>query len=594
MFFVLFDRGFRPSAVDSPGRYPVAFIDGRIRPAAGQQFIPPLQKSIDDASATTPALQDLVAGQIGAENAATAGTVIEWSRKMSVKTSEASGSISSRDARRIILGMYVAQALADADAQNFHRAHVLLSDVSRVLGTDDDFGGAEGFMDFRRFFAEVPDVPRYDAFAKRLESYIRSREETLLVSGEHAAVLHAAGMKEAAEFIRNKLLSRCKLVILPLIDTAIVRGQGYGFSPPKQLAETRSRLLVHAKALEQGRRPSDVDPYRAEAAKGKSPEEYLRQLEAFESLVGGGARPAPDAGSVEKVVRSLQSGLPAVEEWVREKMLCVKHCPLYMLKPDGDPMVVEIGWPLVYAPEQESFEKMSLVAVTGKDDGRQLAEVIREWCGGAPLPEQLRSGAGHFILAWYWLERERPEFARMALLAGAEHLLGVSKAADVERMRANPSGNASAITAALQAEVNAYRMLLAAAALTSMPAGAPDGGGDSYLAELQVMMTAWRQSWLKCGLPEAVANDAVSRIDVESKRVEGIEARPQRERYHFFDYRFKYGSVPDVAVKQAVEKELFDAEGKVRGAEGGITEFMREFTLPVEFSKASQRRWGGS
>jgi hypothetical protein len=593
-FFLLFDRGFRPATVDLPGRYPAAFGDGRIRPPAGQQFSPPLQKSIEDASATTPALQDLVSEQLGAGSAATAGTIIEWARKMSARSTEGAVYITSRDARRIILAMYFAQAIADADAQNFHRAHVLFSDVSRAVGADDDFGGVESFAEFRRFFTDVPDKPRYEAFAKRLENYIRSREESLLISGEHAAVLHVAGMKDAAEFMRDKLLSRCNLVLLPLIDMAILRGQGYGFSPPKQLAEMRSRLQGHAKALEQGRRRSDVEPYRAKAVKEKSSEEYLRNLEALELLVRGGTvRVNAAAGSVEKAVRSLQSGPRAIDDWVREKVLCVEHCPLYMLKPGEDAFAVEVGWPLIYESDRKSFVNMNLAAFAGGGDHLAATRVLRRWCVGEPLPEQLRNGSGHFIMAWYWLELNRPEFARMALLSGAEHLLGLAKAADLERMRANPVRDASAMTEALQAEVNGYRMLVAAAALASTPPGTPEGGGDSYLAELQVMMAAWRQSWLKCGLPEAVADDVVWRIEAESKKSGGVQVRPQSERYHFFDYRFRHGPVPDVVVERGVEKELFDDDGKVRGAEAGISEFMREFTLPVEFSKASRKRWGG-
>jgi hypothetical protein len=591
-FYVLFDRGFRPSTVGSPGRYPVAFIDGSIQGAPSQSLTPALQKSIEDALATTPPLQHVIAEQLRGSSIAIGDAVVAWNQTLRTKATATDEFISSRDARRFVLGMYVAQALADADAHNFHRAHVLLSDVSRVLGGDSDFGAPDQFADFRRFFTEVPDVPRYESFAKRLESYIRVREESLLVSGEDAAVLHVVGLKDAANFMRDKLSSRFTLVILPLIETAIVRGQGYGFSPPPQLVEMRRRLEGHAETLKSEQRRGGMEPYRAEAAAVKSGEDYLRQLEAFEKAVRDDARPAAEGGSIEKAVRTLQASPRSVVEWMREKVLCEKHCPLYMVKPTSDQVVVEVGHPVVYTAKDESFGMMNLAAISADHENKSLGQAISTWCSGEPLPQSISDGAAHFLLAWYWLELERPQLARMALLAGAEHLLDFAKAADIERLRADPGRNAAVIASALQAEVNAYRMLLAASAITATPAGAPVDSGESYLAELQVLMTAWRQAWLKCGLPEAVANEVVRRIDAEGRRVASVEAMPQRERYHFFDYRFEHGAVPDVVVKLACEQELFSADGKVRGGGAGMSGFVRSFDLPKEFSKASRVRWG--
>jgi hypothetical protein len=591
-FYVLFDRGFHPSTVESPGRYPVAFIDGSIQGSPAQPLTSALQKSIEDAQATTPPLQNLVAEQLRGGTVPIGDAVAAWSQTLRTKATGTDEFMSTRDARRFVLGMYVTQALADAESQNFHRAHVLLSDVSRVLRGDSDFAAPGQFADFRRFFTEVPDVPRYESFAKRLEQYIREREESLLISGEDAAVLHVVGLKEAANFMRDKLSSRFKLVIMPLIETAILRGQGYGFSPPPQLAEMRRRLEGHAETLkgEQGR--GSVESYRVEAAAVKSGQDYLRQLEAFEKTVRDGARVAVEGGSVEKAVRVLQASPRSVGEWVHEKALCEKYCPPYMVKPTSDAVAVEVGHPVVYAAGSESFRMMNLATISADDEGKTLGRAISTWCSGEPLPQPIRDGAGHFMLAWYWLELERPQLARMVLLAGAEHLLDSAKAADIERLRADPGRNAAAIASALQAEVNAYRMLLAASAITATPAGAPVDSGESYLAELQVLMTAWRQAWLKCGLPEAVANDVVRRIDAEGRRVASVEATPQRERYHFFDYRFQHGAVPDVVVKRACEQELFSTDGKVRGSGAGMSGFVRSFDLPKEFSKASRVRWG--
>jgi hypothetical protein len=591
-FYVLFDRGFRPSGVDSPGRYPVAFIDGGIQSSPTQSLTPALQTSIEDAQATTPSLQSLVAEQLRGSPIASGDAVLEWTQKMQARSTGTSTYIAEHDARRFVLGMYVAQALADAAAQNFHRAHVLLGDVSRVLGADSKFATDDHVADFGRFFVEVPDAPRYESFATRLEQYIRTQEESLIVSGEDAAILHAVGLKEAATFIREKLLCRVTLVILPLLETAILRGQGYGFSPPAQLAELRRRLLGHAEALAGDQRQGEGEPYRAEAKALESGKEYLLQVESLEKMLREGRRPGPDGGSVEKAVRTLQASPRAVGDWIHEKVLCAKHCPLYITKPTDDSAVIEIGQPLIYAPREESLVAMNLAALAAGDEDATLGRAIADWCAGGPLPEKIQGGEGHFMLAWYWLEHGRPQLARASLLAGARHLQECAKATDIERLRADPGRHASAIGAALQAEFNAYRMLLAAAAISATPVGVPFDSGDSSVAELQILMTAWRQSWLKCGLPQSVADAAVRRIDAESQRVSAVEARPQPERYHFFDYRFEHGAVPDVVVKRASEEHLVGADGKIRGGDAGMTDFVRSFDLPVEFSKASRVRWG--
>lgn len=592
-FYVLFDRGFRPSGVDSPGRYPVAFIDGKIQSSPTQSLAPALQKSIEDAKATTPSLQSLVAAQLRGSTIPIEDAVLEWTQKMPVRSTGTSTYIAEHDARRFILGMYVTQALADAAAQNFHRAHVLLGDVSRVLGADNNFATDEQVADFSRFFVEVPDAPRYESFATRLEQYVRTQEESLIVSGEDAAILHAVGLKEAATFVREKLLCRVTLVILPLLETAILRGQGYGFSPPAQLAELRRRLLGHAETLAGGQGQGGAEPYRMDAKSMESGKDHLLQLEAFEKMVREGRRPGPDGGSVEKVVRALQASPRAVGDWIREKALCAKYCPLYITKPTDESAVIEIGQPLIYAPREESLVAMNLAALAAGDEGTTLGRMIADWCAGGPLPERLQGGEGHFMLAWYWLEHGRPQFTRAALLAGARHLQEYAKATDIERLRADPGRHAAAIGAALQAEFNAYRMLLAAAAISATPVGVPFESGDSYVAELRILMTAWRQSWLKCGLPQSVADAAVRRIDAESRRVSAVESRPQPERYHFFDYRFEHGAVPDVVVNRASEENLVGADGKIRGGDAGMTAFVRSFDLPVEFSKASRVRWGG-
>lgn len=592
-FFILFDRGFRPAGVETPARYPVVLVDGWLKSVNGDfRYSAALQQSVRDAVAATPALEELVAEQLSGGAPDQANAAAKWAQFVRTLPVPADGTPVTKRIRRMVLGSYFQQALADADQRNFHRAHVILSDIGRVLAIDDDFTGPTGFVDFRRFFEEVPDAQRFESFARTLESYTSACEETLLVGGEHAAILNAAGLHDAANFMRDKLLARLDMVTLPLIAAAIVRGESYTFAPPKQLTETRKRLVEHEGVLRRGRKKEPLKPHLAEAASVKASEGYAEKFSEFAALVTAGAGKAASAGSVEKAARSLQGMTRPIGQWVREKVLCAAHCPMYMLEPGTEQLVVELSQPVVYVSAQAKFVSSNPAAVVSPDSSDTLAGNLKAWCAGEPLHETLQHGGGHFLAAWYWLESGRPNLARSGLLAGAEHLLAVSRAADIETLRADPVRNAAALAAVLQAECNAYRMMLAAAAIRSTPAGAAADGGDSYLAELQVLMTAWRQAWLKCGLPEAAANDAVRLVEIESRKAAAIEAAPQRPRYHFFDYRFTYGPVPDVVVRRAHETELFSAEGKSHLEGEGMKGFWEGFLLPREFSKSARTRWG--
>ena len=74
----------------------------------------------------------------------------------------------------------------------------------------------------------------------------------------------------------------------------------------------------------------------------------------------------------------------------------------------------------------------------------------------------------------------------------------------------------------------------------------------------------------------------------------------QEERYPFFEYRFKHGSVPDVLVEEAVAATVFNSEGMFFKDESAnppepryqrINKLLKGFDIPSEFSDGSKRRW---
>jgi hypothetical protein len=118
---------------------------------------------------------------------------------------------------------------------------------------------------------------------------------------------------------------------------------------------------------------------------------------------------------------------------------------------------------------------------------------------------------------------------------------------------------------------------------------------------LEVLLLEWKQAWLKCGLPQKPADTIVSRF---GKASEQSRRRVQQEpagrsthldnRYFFFDYRFRDGSVPDIFVNKALADGLVDSTRlqELATSERFVT-FLKGFERPREFSKGFSGRWSG-
>ena len=168
LFVAVYEHGFNPTMLSSPTRSGTAAAD---------------------ASAKTPSLSVLVE-----KECAKAGIDVAAVMKCAADVQQ---KLTKRQARDAVLAIYVDQALADADAGNLHRAHVLLSDVLSDISDSQAGDFSASITGLRRFFQEVPDKDRLQAFAQELDSYMRLAEESILLRGEHAAVLHAAGREGA-------------------------------------------------------------------------------------------------------------------------------------------------------------------------------------------------------------------------------------------------------------------------------------------------------------------------------------------------------------------------------------------------------------
>jgi hypothetical protein len=149
-------------------------------------------------------------------------------------------------------------------------------------------------------------------------------------------------------------------------------------------------------------------------------------------------------------------------------------------------------------------------------------------------------------------------------------------------------------------QLNAYRLLTAASLITVSPPGAHVDSRDSYLPQLEVLLLAWKQAWLKCGLPQKHADAAIAgfarntehyrrRLREQSR---AIRMAGRGDRYFFFDYRFRNGDVPDIVVSKASADELVENPriGELAGTERFL-EFVKGFQRPREFSPGFTGLW---
>lgn len=505
--------------------------------AAQAATSPDLAKAVEEAAAKTPPLTRLIRKECERAGIDPA-TVAKCATDLAQK-------LPAAQAREILLAIYVLQAVADADDGNLHRAHVLLTDVLTEMNDVQADGMTASIAGLRRFFLEVPDEKRLRNVARQLDRYVRLQEENILLYGEHAAILQAGGLTAAADFTREKLLTQFDFVTLPLIDLAVAHGESYAFRQPEQLRETRRRLGAHAEALRATRPPQRDESFRTEAA----------------------LKPAPSSATELTKKIGTHAGLLAA------------------------------ACPAAYDLENKEFVFPDLRTVF--TDSQRL-DAAAEWCSGKPPSAAIADGSGHLLLAAHWLELARPELARTAFVAGAEELLERVNAINVESIRGDEHGRREQLAEALTSQFNAYRLLMAASLITASPPGVHVDSRDSLLPQLEVLLLAWKQAWLKGGLPEKPADAAIARLarDSETQRRRMRErANADRiavgnDRYFFFDYRFRTGDVPEIVVAKASADELVENEriGELAGTERFL-EFVKSFQMPREFSPGFTGRW---
>lgn len=488
--------------------------------------------------------------------------------------------MSQADARRVILATYVRQALADADAGNLHRAHVLLSDVLRMMNLDQAGAGSSA-RGITALFDTVVNQSNLDQFTQALTKYVEDQANAIVVSGEDASVLHAAGLRDGAEFIRTALLAKYQLLVMPLVTRALSRAGNAGYRPPEGLLQFKKQMERHVQSLRgaRGERQEFMDL----AARPAAPT-YAAIFGRFRDMWTGDSE-----ASLDKTLKELQNESRSVEEWYQEKRIAAANCPLQFLSAGLSTAKLSIGLPIAYDEKKKKFREANVLEFVTENE--TLGKDIKEWCLGnsTALGE---SGREHFVLGWYWLETGQPALARQSWIAGARQLIGSPQAVD--------AGGGVGLDNLLN-ELNAYRLLVAASFITAAPPGVIVDRATTYEAEVRAIATDWISTWTLNGYPKQEAQTVIdSMFPEDEESLPGDFSGRRPERYAFFDYRFKHGSVPDVVVSDAVSASVFNSDGLFFVDESAspprptyerIGKFFRGYTIPSEYSDGSKQRW---
>lgn len=475
-------------------------------------------------------------------------------------------------ARKAVLAMYAKQALKDASDGNWHRAHVLLTDVQRMLNLENQLFEASG-QGLGTLFEEVVDNVTIDRFTATLSGYTESQANSLVVSGEDAAILRKAGLEESSEFVRAAILAKFELLVVPLIEEARKQATNAGFRTPDSLTNFQSAIRRHIDVLKGDGKVIEKTEYLKDALGPDNP----KAVKLLAMLKTGSDK------SFDKILSELRGGgHRSIATWYGEKALLAGQHPLRLINPDISSERLSIAMPLASESSEEFTRADSIQEFVRNHPS--LGPAVAEWCAGKELPESCDDGSGHFLIGWYWLELKRPSLARQAWIAGARHCL--ESIADGERV-----GKRS--LASFAREMNAYRFLVAASFIREAPPGVVIDRTSSYEAEIRALSVKWQAAWVQAGHPNAAADRIIAdlfRLGTGPERLGS--ATSVSERYPFFEYRFQGGSAPDVVVDEAVAAQVFDMEGGLMPpTEPGdyvykrLVDFVSSFHLPTDFSK---------
>lgn len=408
-----------------------------------------------------------------------------------------------------IISMQLLAARRLAKTGHFHRSLVFYDELVRLAAGDAagepvggrpvDASGGRRQVGFE-LLERVPTPAELEAFSRDLQSVLERQKRCIMLQAEQASVLRAAGLRDSARYLFSRISDQFLQYMLPAIELSEDYARSHAFSPGKDLERARKEVMDDLETI-------------ANASAGLRREGEFRAVAVAASL---GA-------------------------WAKEKVEARRSMPQRLC--DGEFLLN----PLRTCPASYDADRgfRSDVESLFPDD---LPEKLVAW---ARLPDREagraeRAGEYHFLLGWFWLERENPDFAWTSFVEAARAFAPDRRKADLP---------------ALVGRRNGMMMLVAAAAVVDSPPGVNAVNMD-FIDGLRGQAMLWERAWVAnrndTGHARAQREIIGELLDLARAGIARV-ARAETKRYYFPDHTFRHGPLPDLLVSDAIRMKLFES-----------------------------------
>lgn len=484
-----------------------------------------------------------------------------------------------------LLATFVEESLKWAKDGDYHVANVLISDASRLMSRDDSENES-----LKRFFRDVATRQSAEACGQSINRFIQRYRRQAVLDATHASVLLRAKSDVAAHYTAQRVEAGIRLILLPLVARCRSYAESYAFRVPEIDDESLRYLerLVDTIGTHARGRPVDPELF-AKAVRDDDSPAYRESLAAVRAAHRAAAEVDPEQAAespagdgkgkrtLTELVDLVSATRRSFRQWIQDRRDLFETFSFYA----GSNLEAEGGFgttlPQLY--QREDFQGMAPLILDEMQASRLLKWVDGQ---GEQAPDGIPVEVAFATLGWYYMDTQRPGLAQRAFLEGAYAAL---------------TDQAGDTLGTLAAELNGYRLLLTATALTTAPAGAllPTAG---TLDEVEILLAAWRSKWIRLGGMPQIADQQINEFLIQSsfkkRRLAEIARNAARDRYFFDDYIFPDGSMPSVVLDSLVETPLaqvHDADSFQYAGLLALDDYFRQCRLPTKVDPAFLELW---
>jgi len=475
--------------------------------------------------------------------------------------------------REGMLATYFEEACNRAKEGDFHGANMLVTESSRLMSSADSESES-----LKRFFRDVATRQSTESCAQSVNRFIERHRRQAVLDITHASILLQADYKSAATYSAQGVEANVRLILVPLVARCRSYAESYAFRMPNIDTDSLQYLENLVDRVGTHGRNKAVDPEMFEqAVEDTKSQEYLECVADIKETHRLADDPEEEevADAAERknrplteLVDKIRSTRRSFRQWVDDRRIMFEALNYYAgsnLEQDGG---FGTSLPQLYA--QDEFQGMQEFIL---DD--VYATNLKKWVAdlGATAPRGVPIEVAFAALGWYFMDTQRPRLAQQAFLEGGY----ASLTADI-----------GDTLGALASELNGYRLLLTATALTAAPAGAPLPSA-SMLDEVDILLAAWRSKWIRLGGSPQIADQQISDFAIQSsfkkRRLAELSRRILQDRYFFDDYRFPDGVMPSIIIDSLMEGSLpgvHDVTAFEKNGYVALDEYFRQARTPME------------